>query len=119
MVAIGGIAFTSSAIAAACLMALVGFFGQIAEVTWSTLLQKFVPPHLLGRVTSTDWLVSLSLQPLGVALAVPVATSIGISAAFGWGAAVTAGVMAAAMAFPAVRATPAAAARPPSRVPVP
>lgn len=109
--AIGAMAFTSTAIAAACLMALVGFFGQIAEVTWATLLQKFVPPHLLGRVTSTDWLVSLSLQPLGVALAVPVATSIGISAAFGWGGAITAAVMAAALAFPAVRVSPPAAAR--------
>lgn len=117
--AIGALAFTSTAIAAACLMALVGLFGQMAEVTWATLLQKFVPPHLLGRVTSTDWLVSLSLQPLGVALAVPVATSIGVSAAFGWGGALTALAMAAAMAFPAVRATPAASTRPPSREPAP
>lgn len=86
VVATGSLAFARSSIVAAVLMGVVGFAGQIAEVTWATLLQKFVPAHLLGRVTSADWLVSLSLQPLGVALAVPVAMSIGLPAAFAGGA---------------------------------
>lgn len=103
VVAIGALAFAPSALVAAALMAFVGFTGQIAEVTWATLLQKFVPPHLLGRVTSADWLVSLSLQPLGVALAVPIATSLGIGVAFGGGAAVTAAAMAIGLSFRATR----------------
>lgn len=93
--AIGGLAVAPSSLAAAALMAVVGFSGQIAEVTWATLLQKFVPAHLLGRVVSTDWLVSLSLQPLGVALAVPVAAAIGIPGAFAAGAALATTAMAA------------------------
>lgn len=103
VVAMGAIAFAPGALALAALLGVVGFFGQIAEVTWATLLQKFVPGHLLGRVTSTDWLVSLSLQPLGVALAVPVATAIGIPTAFAAGAAITLAVMLAGLAFPSVR----------------
>jgi MFS family permease len=110
-VAIGALALAASALAAAALLAIVGFTGQIAEVTWATLLQKFVPPQLLGRVTSTDWLVSLSLQPLGVALAVPVATAIGVPGAFAWGATITTIGMAAAVAIPAVRSTAPAEAR--------
>jgi MFS family permease len=101
--AIGLLAFAPGALVAAALLAMVGFAGQIAEVTWATLLQKFVPPDLLGRVTSTDWLVSLSLQPLGVALAVPVATWIGVPAAFAVGAAITVGTMAAGLAWRPVR----------------
>lgn len=105
-VAIVALAFAPNAVAAAVAFGLVGFFGQIAEVTWATLLQKFVPPHLLGRVTSTDWLVSLSLQPLGVALAVPVATAIGVRAALGWGALLTFAAMAVGLAFEGVRERP-------------
>lgn len=105
--AIVGLAFAPSAAVAAALLALVGFFGQIAEVTWATLLQKYVPGHLLGRVTSTDWLVSLSLQPLGVALAVPVATAIGVQAAFGWGGVLAALMMALGVSFRKVRDLPA------------
>lgn len=107
VVAIGLLAFAPSALAAAALLALVGFTGQIAEVTWATLLQKFVPAHLLGRVVSTDWLVSLSLQPLGVALAVPVATAFGLPVAFAGGAAITALAMAAGLMPHRVRETPA------------
>lgn len=106
-IAIGGLAVAPSALTAAALMAVVGFSGQIAEVTWATLLQKFVPGHLLGRVTSTDWLVSLSLQPLGVALAVPVATAVGLPVAFAGGAAVAAAAMALGLVPRRVREIPA------------
>ncbi|HYP23998.1 MAG TPA: MFS transporter, partial [Actinomycetota bacterium] len=105
-VAIGALAFAPSAVAAAALMAVVGFTGQIAEVTWATLLQKFVPRSLLGRVVSTDWLVSLSLQPLGVALAVPVAAAIGIPAAFAGGAALVLAAMALGLWWRPVREIP-------------
>jgi len=49
---------------------------------------------------------SLSLQPLGIALAVPIATVIGVRAALGWGAAVAFTAMAAGLAFERVRETP-------------
>jgi MFS family permease len=36
------------------------------NVLWSPIMQELVPPELLGRASSVDWLVSLSLSPLGV-----------------------------------------------------
>jgi hypothetical protein len=40
-------------------------------VIWGTLLQRRVPPHLLGRVSSLDFFVSLALMPVSMALAGP------------------------------------------------
>jgi predicted MFS family arabinose efflux permease len=88
-ISLGSLAFTPSAAAAIAALAITGFAGQSAEVIWVTLQQTFVPRRLLGRVISTDWLVSLSLQPLGVALAAPVAAAIGVGGAFFWGAVAT------------------------------
>jgi hypothetical protein len=45
-----------------------------------TLLQRHVPPELLGRVTSLDWFVSVSLVPLSFLLVAPVSTAIGVEA---------------------------------------
>ena len=39
---------------------VVGFTGSAAMVIWGTLLQRRVPPHLLGRVSSLDFFVSLA-----------------------------------------------------------
>ncbi len=51
-------------------------------VIWGTLLQRRVPPHLLGRVASLDFLVSISLMPVSMALAAPVAGLIGLQMTF-------------------------------------
>lgn len=51
-------------------------------VIWGTLLQRRVPPHLLGRVASLDFFVSISLMPVSMALAGPVADRIGLTATF-------------------------------------
>lgn len=99
----GLMAFAPNAIAAAALLAIAGFCAEIGEVVWVTLLQKFVPAHLLGRVTSTDWLVSLSLTPLGVGLAAPVAGAIGVRATLMAGAIVSVAAMLVAISFAAVR----------------
>ena len=42
-------------------------------VIWGTLLQRRVPPHLLGRISSLDFFVSLALMPVSMALAGPAA----------------------------------------------
>lgn len=42
-------------------------------VIWGTLLQRRVPRHLLGRISSLDFFVSLALMPVSMALAGPVA----------------------------------------------
>ncbi|MDQ3916279.1 MAG: hypothetical protein M3323_13290 [Actinomycetota bacterium] len=102
-VAFGALAFAPNAAVAAVVLAAGGFCAEIGEVVWATLLQKFVPAHLLGRVTSTDWLVSLSLTPLGVGLAAPVAAAAGVRTALIAGAVVAALSMLAAIASRSVR----------------
>jgi len=46
-------------------------------VVWATVKQRHVPGELLGRVSSLDWLVSISLLPLSYALTGPVAAIAG------------------------------------------
>lgn len=53
-----------------------------ATVIWGTLLQRRVPPAMLGRVSSLDFFVSLALMPVSMAIAGPIGELIGISTAF-------------------------------------
>lgn len=46
-------------------MAALGFLNPV----WETVVQAEMPPHVLARVTSYDWLLSLAAMPLGYALA--------------------------------------------------
>lgn len=46
--------------------ALLGAGLGAFEILWATIMQEMVPPEKLGRVTSVDWLGSLSLQPIGL-----------------------------------------------------
>lgn len=50
-----------------------GATGSVGMVIWGTLLQRRVPSHLLGRISSLDFFVSLALMPVSMALAGPVA----------------------------------------------
>lgn len=60
----------------------LGVTDAAAMVIWGTLLQRRVPPHLLGRVSSLDFFVSLALMPLSMALAGPVGERVGIPLTF-------------------------------------
>ena len=53
---------------------IFGATGSVGMVIWGTLLQRRVPPHLLGRVSSLDFFVSLALMPVSMALAGPAAS---------------------------------------------
>lgn len=79
--AIAALGIAPNVLAVAVLIAVAGFCSEGAQVVWVTLLQKFVPERLLGRVTSIDWFVSLSLQPLGVGLAGAAAGILGVGGA--------------------------------------
>ena len=46
-------------------------------IWWETALAERVPPHLLSRVSAYDWMVSLSLLPLGYLLAGPLGEALG------------------------------------------
>ncbi|GAA3160949.1 tetracycline efflux MFS transporter Tet(V) [Planomonospora alba] len=55
-------------------MFLIGFSNGAGMVIWGTLLQRRVPPAMLGRVSSLDFFVSIALMPLSIAVAGPLST---------------------------------------------
>ncbi len=57
---------------------IFGATGSVGMVIWGTLLQRRVPAHLLGRVSSLDFFVSLALMPVSMALAGPAAAALPI-----------------------------------------
>lgn len=59
-----------------------GVLFSASSVVWGTLLQRRVPPAMLGRVSSLDFFVSLALMPISMAVAGPVGEWIGIAPAF-------------------------------------
>lgn len=61
---------------------VLGALFSAPMVIWGTLLQRRVPPALLGRVASLDFFVSLSLMPVSMALAGPVSEAIGLRNTF-------------------------------------
>jgi hypothetical protein len=54
-----------------------GATAAAGQVVWGTLMHTLVPRELLGRVTSFDWLVSISLIPAYYAIVGPLAQAIG------------------------------------------
>lgn len=56
----------------------IGFF----EIIWITTLQELVPPDKLGRVSSVDWMGSLMLQPIGLAVVGALTDTVGPSWVF-------------------------------------
>ena len=51
-------------------------------VIWGTLLQRRVPAHMLGRVSSLDFFVSLAFMPVSMAFAGPAGESLGLPVVF-------------------------------------
>jgi MFS family permease len=62
--------------------AVMGAAFQAGMVIWGTLLQRRVPPALLGRVSSLDFFVSLSFMPLSMALAGTISEVVGLTTVF-------------------------------------
>jgi hypothetical protein len=56
---------------------LWGFALSLADTLWLTTLQHHVPPNLMARVSSLDWMGSLALRPIGVAVLPIVAAGVG------------------------------------------
>lgn len=61
---------------------VMGALFSAPMVVWGTLLQRRVPPELLGRVASLDFFVSISLMPVSMALAGPVSEWLGLATTF-------------------------------------
>jgi DHA3 family tetracycline resistance protein-like MFS transporter len=72
-------------------------------VVWATVKQRHVPGELLGRVSSLDWLVSISLLPLSYALTGPVAAAAGARTTLTVAGLVGAGVTLGALFLPGMR----------------
>jgi MFS family permease len=64
-------------LAGACALVVLGML-QYGNLLWNPLMQELVPEDLIGRASSVDWTVSLSLSPLGVITAGALAGAIGV-----------------------------------------
>ena len=73
-------------------------------IVWATAKQRHVPPELLGRVSSLDWLISIGLLPLSFALTGPVSSAIGVQATLVGAGAIGAVVTFGALLLPGMRA---------------
>jgi MFS family permease len=76
------IGFTSRVWVVVAAAFVIGAMFTAPMVIWGTLLQRRVPPELLGRVASLDFFVSISLMPVSMALAGPVSQLIGLRTTF-------------------------------------
>ena len=73
-----GIARTLPQLMLACL--LFNALEAAGTIMWSTVKQRHIPSNLLGRISSLDWLISISLLPVSFAITGPVASIVGVRA---------------------------------------
>jgi hypothetical protein len=88
-VAIVAFALGAPLVAAAPLFVAGGVGIALFVVWWETELARRVPPHLLSRVTSYDWMGSLALLPLGYLAAGPLGEALGPATVLGVAAAIS------------------------------
>ena len=62
-------------IAAACVLGYAGLI--FLNEVWETTMQQLIPPHVMSRVTSYDWMISSIPLPIGYAVAGPAAAHFG------------------------------------------
>ena len=74
--------YTSSFPLMAAAAFLVGLTDSAGMVIWGTLLQRRVPPEMLGRVSSLDFFVSLAFMPVSMAVAGPLSKVIPVETIF-------------------------------------
>jgi predicted MFS family arabinose efflux permease len=70
------------------LLLLSGIQSGIFIVVWETALARHIPPSVLSRVSSYDWMGSLALLPVGYIAAGPLADAFGARTVLGVGGAV-------------------------------
>jgi MFS family permease len=77
----------------------IGCFGPL----WDSTMQREIPPELLSRVSSYDWLGSVATLPLGYIVAGPIANAIGVRTSLIGGATILLLSIVAVLATPSVR----------------
>jgi DHA3 family tetracycline resistance protein-like MFS transporter len=82
---------------------LIGVCNTLLGLVWVNTLQEYVPGHLLGRVTSVDYLGSYALLPVGFAVGGWAAGLIGVPLLFVLGGALQAVLVSLGLLHPKVR----------------
>ncbi len=62
----------------AALEGVTGVAVSMYWTLWELSLQQHIPPHLISRVSSFDYMLAVGLQPIGLALAGPAAATFGL-----------------------------------------
>lgn len=75
--AVGGYGLAHTQWQAMSAAALISGFEALGAVAWTTTKQRLIPGDLLGRVSSFDWFISISLVPVSYAVTAPIAAAIG------------------------------------------
>jgi MFS family permease len=70
-----GLPVPAIAVAAGAFLSGVG--ADVFGVLWDTTVQREIPPAMISRVSSYDWLGSVGLSPIGIAVAGPIALAVG------------------------------------------
>jgi hypothetical protein len=82
------LAFGGGVLPLAIVQGVRGVGVGILVAVWVTSMQRAIPEAALSRVTAWDWMASMALWPLGLALAGPLADAVGVQIA----CALTAGI---------------------------
>jgi len=82
---------------------LAGTGNMVFNSLWETTLQRHVDPAALSRVSAYDWFGSLAFQPLGLAIAGPLAAGVGTATTLWIAAAGSVAIAAVLVATPSVR----------------
>ena len=101
--AVAGVALATRAWQAALAMLAFEALLTFSEIIWMTLLQRFVPGRLLGRVRSLDWLLSVGLVPISYAATGPIAGVLGARATLAGSSLIAAAIAVATLALPGMR----------------
>ena len=96
-----GVGRSAPQLALACL--LFNALEAAGTIVWATVKQRHVPAGLLGRVSSLDWLISISLLPVSYALTGPVAGAVGVRSTLIGAGVIGAAVTLAALFLPGMR----------------
>jgi MFS family permease len=101
--ALAGYALFAGAWQFALISLIAGALGAVGNIIWGTLMKTSVPNHLLGRVSSLDWLVSIGLVPLSFAITGPIAEAVGPQTTLIFAGAIATVIMVAFAALPGSR----------------
>jgi MFS family permease len=96
-----GLATAAWQLMLACL--LFNAFEAAGTIVWATVKQRHVPSRMLGRVSSLDWMISIGLLPISLALTAPVAGLVGVRATLVGAGLVGATITLAALFLPGMR----------------